>query len=651
VKTANCPSCGAPVSFRSTASVYAVCEFCRSTLLRDGDDLKNLGRMADLLEDPSRLQIGSEGRFRGIHFGVIGRIQLKHDSGFWNEWHILFDDGRSAWLSEAGGEYVVSAQLPVQESLPAFAELEPEMLVSIGGRSFAVSDLETARCIAGAGELPFKVDSGYDVKTADLRGNDRLVTLDYSETPPLVFVGYPATFADLKLTNLRATAAEAGEAHKIRVDAFNCPHCAAPLRVHSGAIKSIACASCGSLIGCENEKIQLLARAAQSLHVTPWLPLGSRGQLEGVDWEIIGFMLRETSSGGLSYTWSEYLLFNAEAGFAWLTEYQGHWNFARTLSRPPTVARGQYSFTRDKNLFKLFSSGKAEVSYVVGEFYWRVAVGETCLVEDYICPPLLLSREVSDKEASWSESQYLEPDDLCAAFKTTQTPPARLGVYANQPNPLVERHRQVLRLFGVLALAATLVQLAFAFIFSADVVLRQQVVLSPLNEEATLTTKEFVLRSHAQALRLNHATSIDNNWLEITSTLVEKNTGEAYQGSQELSYYRGVEDGERWTEGARDEAIVYKDIPPGTYYLTLEFELGKDRPDAVVDTVDIVRNPVGWSNYALVMLFLGAFPLFTRWRRGAFEARRWSESDIVGDDQARDNDGDGDGDGDGGGGD
>ncbi|MDQ5903421.1 MAG: hypothetical protein QG672_1012, partial [Pseudomonadota bacterium] len=145
MKTASCPSCGAPVEFKSTASLYAVCEYCRSTLLRHGEDLENIGRMADLLEDSSLIQIGTEGKFRGVHFGVIGRIQLKHESGIWNEWHILFDDGRAGWLSEASGEYVVSAQVAVKEEIPPFESLQPEMAVTLAGRSFTVTDLETAR--------------------------------------------------------------------------------------------------------------------------------------------------------------------------------------------------------------------------------------------------------------------------------------------------------------------------------------------------------------------------------------------------------------------------------------------------------------------------------------------------------------------------
>ena len=68
--------------------------------------------------------IGTEGVYKGVHFGVIGRIQLRYAAGLWNEWHIMFDDMRTGWLSEAGGEYVLTFAQQVQELLPQFAELK-----------------------------------------------------------------------------------------------------------------------------------------------------------------------------------------------------------------------------------------------------------------------------------------------------------------------------------------------------------------------------------------------------------------------------------------------------------------------------------------------------------------------------------------------
>lgn len=82
---------------------------------------------------------------------------------------------------------------------------------------------------------------------------------------------------------------------------------------------------------------------------------------------------------------------------------------------------------------------------------------------------------------------------------------------------------------------------------------------------------------------------------------------------------------------------MFRGVPAGEYYLSVEYELGRDRNAAVFDAVEIVRNPATWSNYALLMIFLAAFPLFSRWRRNAFEAHRWQESDIGGGD---DSDGD-----------
>jgi ribosomal protein S27E len=119
--SANCPACGAPVVFKSSASFHGVCEFCRSTLVRHGGDLENLGRMADLLEDASPIRLGTEGRYQGVHFAVVGRIQLRYAAGVWNEWHLLFDDMRGGWLSDAGGEYTISFLTPPGATLPEFA--------------------------------------------------------------------------------------------------------------------------------------------------------------------------------------------------------------------------------------------------------------------------------------------------------------------------------------------------------------------------------------------------------------------------------------------------------------------------------------------------------------------------------------------------
>ena len=97
--TAECPSCGAKVSLRASASTTAVCAFCKSTLVRRAEALERIGVQGELLEDYSRVQIGTGGRFEGRGFSVVGRIQLRDDAGAWNEWHVLFDDGATGWLS------------------------------------------------------------------------------------------------------------------------------------------------------------------------------------------------------------------------------------------------------------------------------------------------------------------------------------------------------------------------------------------------------------------------------------------------------------------------------------------------------------------------------------------------------------------------
>ena len=76
------------------------------------------------------------------------------------------------------------------------------------------------------------------------------------------------------------------------------------------------------------------------------LPLGARGTLRGVPWELIGFQTRGVTADGETFEWEEYLLFNPYKGYRYLTNYRGHWNLVVPLepmpqrNRPRRKARG-----------------------------------------------------------------------------------------------------------------------------------------------------------------------------------------------------------------------------------------------------------------------------------------------------------------------
>ncbi|WP_347328667.1 DUF4178 domain-containing protein, partial [Ralstonia pseudosolanacearum] len=151
---ANCPACGAPVELKSAAAVMAVCSFCKSTLLRDGETLKDIGKMSAVLEDYARVQIGTTGRYQGRAFTVIGRIQLRYDAGFWNEWYALFDDGSDGWLAEASGQVTMTLASGRPADAVPFESLRPGQSYDADGKRFVLSDVREADCTGGEGELP-----------------------------------------------------------------------------------------------------------------------------------------------------------------------------------------------------------------------------------------------------------------------------------------------------------------------------------------------------------------------------------------------------------------------------------------------------------------------------------------------------------------
>jgi hypothetical protein len=202
--TANCPNCGAPVTFRWSSAVQTTCEFCHSILVRTDVDLKKVGEVADLPADASPIQIGTEGVYQNKGFVVIGRILYEYEQGGWNEWHVVYNDSTSGWLSDAQLEYDVSSSATPPSALPPAEQVTRGQTFQWSGKTFQVTSLTKARYKGVQGELPFEYWDKTDLIFADLRTSDgEFATIDYSENPPLLFRGRAVEFDDLHFKNLR----------------------------------------------------------------------------------------------------------------------------------------------------------------------------------------------------------------------------------------------------------------------------------------------------------------------------------------------------------------------------------------------------------------------------------------------------------------
>lgn len=350
-----------------------------------------------------------------------------------------------------------------------------------------------------------------------------------------------------------------------KVKNFYCPGCGSPLTVRGMAqTESIACGSCGSIIDLTDETLRILSTFQSKIKYEPLIPLGTRGQVRGETYEVIGYLRRRIVVDQIPYEWSEYLLFNPYKGFRWLTEYNGHWNLVKTTTNIPksVTLGGRRGVNYLGTNFYHFQSSEAEVSYVLGEFYWRVQVGETASVEDYVAPPLMLSRETTAAEETWSVGEYIEPDQLWQGFKLKSTPPRRVGVAPNQPAPSRGKGGGLMKLFVLFVFAALVIQIFTLFTSTNRKVFENDFRFDRSSAEKSFVTEPFDVPGHTSNLVVQSKAEVDNAWIYLGMALIDEETGTAYDFGREISFYHGVDGGESWSEGSRTDEAVLPTVPP-----------------------------------------------------------------------------------------
>lgn len=628
---AACPNCSAPVEFRWSSAVQTVCGHCRSVVVRHDVDLKAVGVVADLPLTGSPIQIGTRGRFQGDAFTVTGRIVYEYEHGTWNEWHLVFADDTSGWLSDAQAEYAVSRIVQKPASLPAAADLEIGPTFAFGDLQFSLTTMTRARYRGVEGELPFEYWDKDEVVFADLRTSDgHFATLDYSETPPLLFLGAFVAFDELELNDLRPP--DTGP--QVKTAGFNCRNCGAAIELRAVELtKSVACTSCAAIQEPNDPNVLILQEAqARERHV-PKVPLGTRGTLHGHAFEVIGYQYRYIVVEDEPYGWEEYLLFNREQGFRYLSEYQGHWNDITTLRLlPEAFSSGGHPGARYRGqTFKLFQTASATTDFVLGQFPWRVRAFDVAGVSDYIAPPLLLSAERTDQETTWSLGEYTTGASIWKAFELPGSPPPAVGVFANQPSPHKGKAAWYWAMFAGLALLVVAAGLVRAAAAAREQVFAGSYVFTPTSIDSSFVTDTFRVARDSN-LELAISTNLTNNWIYINFALINSDTGDALDFGREVSYYYGTDSDGRWTEGSPADVATLSTVSAGTYYLRVEPESGTPGGPPVNYSLKIRRDVPSPVYYVLAVVVLLVPPIFVTLRAASFEARRWQESDFAGDD-------------------
>lgn len=409
---------------------------------------------------------------------------------------------------------------------------------------------------------------------------------------------------------------------------FKCPSCAGPVTIKAvGITVNAVCSYCWSIIDVKNENYQVISQATRKIRKTP-LEIGDRGRLQGITWEVVGYT-EKTDGSGL-YRWDEYLLYNPYYGFRFLVEASGHWNLVKVLRQDVSGAGVQNEVWFDGIRFVVFLKGKAVVKYVKGEFYWRVKKGERTGVADYIAPPYVLSFERNSQEINISLGEYIDRNEVADAFKIASAElPFKSGVAPNQPAPYQGRFAKIWLVAALAVLGAFAVQIVSSAVSDNTKVYSIQTSVSPLQKNQTFSTPSFNLPKDGNVFIRSFA-PVQNDWVELSLSLVNEQTNQEYAVAQAIEYYYGYDGGVRWSEGKQFAENFISKIPSGNYRLLIDTDAGAFQKNMPVDVLlDVRRDVPNWSNFWVIFWLLITYPLFALIRLWRFETKRWSESDYA----------------------
>ncbi len=195
-ETINCPSCAAELDKKINSTKHLICEYCFSSIFLEDGGVTNLGKMAELIDEPSILKLGLDFEYRDWNFVPIGRVRYDYGRGWWDEWFVMDTTGETKWVSVDEGHIAIEEKDTNPENASLYFDSisvgeSTNLIIDDESLSFTVTEKKHCKCIAAEGELPFQIIPDEEFDYVDLLSkNGKSATVEmFNDGTKDIFLG------------------------------------------------------------------------------------------------------------------------------------------------------------------------------------------------------------------------------------------------------------------------------------------------------------------------------------------------------------------------------------------------------------------------------------------------------------------------------